>query len=200
MPSLQLHMLRVAAVAHLLADACTQPVDTKAIVTACLLHDMGNIAKFDLQRFPDFLQPEGLVYWQAQKEAFVEKYGPNPHHATVAIAQELRVNDRVLELIDAIGFNQARRNYDSLDFSRKIAAYSDMRVAPEGVTSLEARLADAQVRYHQPGKKETFNYVMRAFLRKIEQQLAAESSVAMDQITEEKVSPLFSKLRRWQLA
>lgn len=197
MPSLQVHMLRVAGVAQILVEHCPVPVDKDELITACLLHDMGNIAKFDLERFPEFLLPEGLTFWQQVKDEFVNKYGANPHHATIAITDELGVSQRVRELIDAIGFNQARHNYESSDFSRKIAAYSDMRVAPQGVTSLEDRLADALIRYGSPGKKNTFHYVMRAFLRKIESQLESESSIKMKQISESMVNPLFNQLRAW---
>jgi len=64
MPELARHQLRVAGVAQTIVQACQERLDEDSIVTACLLHDMGNILKFDLTRFPEFLQPEGLDYWQ----------------------------------------------------------------------------------------------------------------------------------------
>ena len=59
MPQLRTHMLRVAAVGKIVCDAVNEKVkqnrgefvNTKNVVTACLLHDMGNIIKFDLNYF-----------------------------------------------------------------------------------------------------------------------------------------------------
>ena len=67
MPVLQQHMLRVAGVTDLICQLAGDKVDSHNVVIAALLHDSGNIIKFDLQRFPHFLEPEGLDYWlQAQ--------------------------------------------------------------------------------------------------------------------------------------
>jgi len=62
MPSLQLHMFRVAGVASVICENFKQPelINQDDIVSACLLHDMGNIIKFNLSLFPQFLEPEGL--------------------------------------------------------------------------------------------------------------------------------------------
>ena len=49
MPSLQLHMYRVTAVASRIVDNWKgQNLDKKEIIIACLLHDIGNIIKFKL--------------------------------------------------------------------------------------------------------------------------------------------------------
>jgi HD superfamily phosphodiesterase len=169
--NLQQHMMRVAGVAEFICDHISQPIDREEVLNACLLHDMGNIIKFDLTYFPEFLEPEGLAYWQDVKEQFIEKYGKNEHHATMAIAAEVHASTRTLELIDIISFNLEKENYESNDFSRKICAYADMRVAPYGVVSLAERLEDGRKRYEKPGQKNTFGYVMAAFLKKIEVQI-----------------------------
>ena len=54
MPQLQEHQLRVASVAKTICDHLLVPVHTDHVVSVCLLHDMGNILKFDLQKFPQF--------------------------------------------------------------------------------------------------------------------------------------------------
>jgi len=63
MPSLQLHMLRVTAVAAMIVESFNQPLDKNNIIKACLLHDMGNIVKFDFnymkESMPQFLEPPG---------------------------------------------------------------------------------------------------------------------------------------------
>ena len=59
------------------------------LIAACLFHDMGNIIKSDLKKFPEFLEPEGLEYWDRVKKEYVEKYGKDEHAATVAIARAI---------------------------------------------------------------------------------------------------------------
>jgi 5'-deoxynucleotidase YfbR-like HD superfamily hydrolase len=60
LPSLQLHMLRVAAVTQ---EVCKQiytqlPVTSETLITIALLHDLGNLVKFDMTLFPDLFEPE----------------------------------------------------------------------------------------------------------------------------------------------
>ena len=74
MPTLQLHQLRVAGVAKIIADSFNGEIDKESIVLACLFHDMGNIIKFDLKNFPEYNQPEGIEYWQKVQSEFLEKY------------------------------------------------------------------------------------------------------------------------------
>src|SRR3989344_7719535 len=99
MPSLQLHMFRVTSVAQIICESLGENVilvseahpesgswtsqdDAKNnILSACLLHDMGNILKFNLDLFPEFLQPEGKEYWQKVKDSFEKKYGKDEHEA-----------------------------------------------------------------------------------------------------------------------
>lgn len=148
MPTLQQHMFRVAAVAKYM---CTHfngpPIDTTLIVAACLLHDMGNILKFDLTRFPDFLEPKGLMYWEKVQDKFRERYGANEHVATELILEEIGVVSRVKELVQSIGFFQAQSNVENSDFEKKMCDYADTRVDPHGIVSLEDRLKDLHRRY-----------------------------------------------------
>ena len=73
-PALQLHQFRVTGVALQIIGSIDVAVDADSIIVACLLHDMGNIIKFNLDYFPEFLEPEGLEYWQYVQNEFIEKY------------------------------------------------------------------------------------------------------------------------------
>lgn len=200
MPSLQLHQRRVAGIAQVICENIDVQVDTKNIILACLLHDMGNIIKFKLDLFPEFLEPEGLDYWKKVKQDFHEKYGDDEHVATMSIVKGTvplwrdspykNAQKRVLELIEAIGFSNAKLNYESSDFGCKIATYADMRVKPYGVASMKERLADGQKRFkiHKPGKYEKrFFEEMAGYLEKIEDQIFSHMSLKPEDITEEMV-------------
>ncbi len=195
MGNLELHMLRVTGVAKEICSHISESVDTENILKACLLHDMGNILKFDLSVFPEFLEPQGLAYWQGVKSDFEKKYGKLVHPATVKIAHEIGASERVIELIDAISFNRAKQNWESHDFGHKICAYADMRVAPFSVVSMKERLEDGQKRY----AASTFTYVMGSYLKKIETQIFEKCDIRPEDITESVVAEHFDELRNTSL-
>lgn len=205
MPSLRDHMFRVAGVANLIgtklravpsslpenAQAFT-PQDLKDVIEAALLHDLGNIAKFDLEYFPEFLAPQGLKYWQEVQEQSWAKYGKNAHTTTMLMLDELNISPRVKELVDAVSFNKAKKNRDTPDYALKLVAYSDMRVDPHGVVSLDERFKDGEKRYQSREKVSTFTYAMAACLRSIEKQLFAPLEISPEDVNIENVSPFIT--------
>jgi hypothetical protein len=203
MPSLQLHMLRVTAVAKLICESTNAKVNKQNIIKACLLHDMGNILKFNLDVFPEFLQPEGKEYWQKVKDDFEQKYGKNEHEATILIAKEIGVEKRVLELIDAFQFSLAKENAELQDMDRMICAYSDMRVKPSEVVSMEERLLDGRKRFKLNKKHleedENFFNTMTSYLERIEKEIFLKTSITPSDITEVIVTPYIEKLRDIEL-
>ena len=50
-----------------------------------LLHDLGNIVKFDLEKYPDFLGKEKprLEYWKKVQKEVREKYGSDDHDVAI---------------------------------------------------------------------------------------------------------------------
>jgi hypothetical protein len=143
-PHLQLHQRRVAAVGKLVSEA--HGADVHTVVSACLLHDMGNIIKFKLDRFPEFLQPEGYEYWKKVQDTFKEKYGTDEHLATLIICDELGVSDAVLNCIRAVGMTRVHHNVTEGTLEERITNYADLRVGPKGLMSIHERLADGKVR------------------------------------------------------
>jgi hypothetical protein len=216
MPNLADHQFAVAAVADMICENLTLTptlsqrergtlhVDRQNIVAACLLHDMGNILKFDLAKTRSVLNINiDVEFWQKVKDTYQKKYGPDEHEAAIIIAKELGVSNRVVELIDCIGFNTGQINADSTDFGRKICAYSDMRVWPQGVTSLENRLADLRKRYeskfHQMGGDEQKRLGFENGLRKIEQQIFEHCKIKPGGITEQVIAPRKEELKSFEI-
>lgn len=147
MPTLQLHQLRVAAVGMYIAEHLDQSVQRDDIATALLLHDMGNIIKFDFRIFPDFCEPEGVAYWESIQKKFRLRYGHNEHEAHLHIARELHMPDHIVHYIDAVGFSMMNDTRDADSWEQKICAYADQRVGPFGVIDLKDRLEEGRKRY-----------------------------------------------------
>ncbi len=201
MPSLQLHQLRVAAVASRIVEEFNQSqLDQEAVIAACLVHDLANIIKFDLNCFPEMLEPEGLAYWQQVQQKVIEEYGESEEQATYLMIEELGVSQRVRELVRAMGFASAEENLLSNDLAKKICAYSDMRVAPWGIVSLEERIDDLAKRYpvNPENSAETFKIFSQA-LRQIEQQIFNYLELRPEDITTELESGRIDTLKNFDI-
>lgn len=197
MPNLQEHQLRVAAVAKTIALNFNGNLDVESIITACLFHDMGNILKSDLARFPEFVEEKGIEYWQGVKDEFVLKYGPDEHVATHMIAREIGLNAEAMECLNHIGFSNLGINEIGDSFENKICNYSDMRVGPHGIISLEERYVDGHKRYS--GSKhmvasEKYEELAQSG-RMIENQIFSQTKIRPEEITDEKIKDLMEELR-----
>lgn len=231
MPQLQEHQLTVAGVAKTILENLVPPQPSakgghlllfesepqsrrpqgegisKDIITACLLHDMGNIIKFDLSKtdklLPGRFTKEDIEFWRKVKEGYIVKYGNDEHHATIKIAKELGVSKRGIELIDCIGFRNGKNNAESENFGKKVCAYSDMRVGPKGIISLEGRLLDLRGRYEHKhilmGGNESLRVEFENGLRHIEKQIFEHSNIRPEDITEDNIKQRLGELKQYEI-
>ncbi len=202
MPNLQEHQLRVASVAQIICDHLSEPLDTKNIVSACLLHDMGNIIKSDLNYFPEFMKEKGIDYWQKVKADYIEKYGTHEHVATLAIAKELGVNETVMTYLEQVGFSKLDKTAADNSFSKKICSYADMRVGPHGIISVAERLADGKKRYegrpHTMNDKERYDTLVQS-LYEIEKQIFKKTNIKPEDINDAAVKNVIEELKSFTL-
>lgn len=197
--ALQTHQVRVAAVAKLICDHLTVPVEQDEIILGCLLHDMGNLAKFDLWKFPDLVEPEGLAYWQEKQTEFKRRFGDDEHLATIAVLKELDVSSRVFELATSVGFHNIKNNFESGDIHLMIPEYADDRVTPWGVVSLTDRLEDLERRYGHRYPSETDKKRRAEFAavaHRMEAAIFSQTTLQPSDITDERVEPLLAELRK----
>lgn len=200
MPQLQEHQLRVAGVAGLICENFQEEVDAENIIMACLLHDMGNIIKFDLNKTSAlFNRSINLGHWQKVKAEFIKKYGANEHHATILIAHELKLDQRQIDLIGCIGFYEAPLNAQDHDFGKKIVQYSDDRVTPHGVVGLEHRLQDLRKRYDNHQQDTAVRGNFENALREMEKQIFSRCKIKPEEITEERVREKFEEFKNQKL-
>lgn len=198
MPTLREHMYRVAAIAYLICDSIADFNDKQNVIIACLLHDMGNIIKFKLGHLPEFLEPEGLDYWQQVQDEFKKKFSDDEHNATLKIAKEIGVSENVLNLIDIVGFPNGEKNLIENNLSKMICGYSDMRVAPHGVLPLAERLEDLRKRYihRHPTDDGSFGRYSNSFLQ-MEDKIFNQASIKSTEITDEKITGIIKELKNF---
>ena len=207
MPSLQLHQLRVAAVGKLVSEAFKGPIRSHDVILACLFHDMGNIIKSDLTYFPEFVEPEGLEYWEKVKADFVSKYGQDHHAANKAIAEDSGLSDRVVHLVDNIGYSKLPKIVQSDDLEQKVAEYADTRVGPYGVLPLKERMLEGKRRFDAKRMHGATPYYQDSEFERLvntaqqlEKQIFAHANIQPDDITDEAVAPLLEELQNYPVA
>jgi len=197
-PNLQRHMLWVAAIATIICDNFEEPLPKEDIVTACLLHDMGNIVKYELGYFPEFMEPQGLAYWQNVQNEFREKYSADEHKITFLIAKELGLSDRIVELASGNGFQLLCMCRDSEDIPMKMMHYCDNRVGPYGILSYDERMEEAKNRYKNRKDNNLTEEERQKFVacgRDIEKQIFAKCKIKPEDINDETVKPIIEKLK-----
>jgi len=198
---LQAHQLRVAAVAQQICQSLDIPVDTHSIVSACLLHDMGNIIKFNLEYFPEFNQPQGIEYWRQIQNEYIEKYGLNEHHATLEIAGELGCTDSVKKIINAIDPLHLEKYGDQLSLEEKISLYADNRVTPHGIVSLKERSEEAFHRYknHRNALGLESHKKFVGILELCEKEIFSHSNIKPEDITDASSMQIIELLKEFTL-
>lgn len=201
MPQLREHQLRVAAVGKQLCDAMVVPVDTKTVVSALLLHDMGNILKFDLGFFPQFCEPQGREYWEEVKRWTAEKFGDEEHQATFRIAQEFGVSPRVLDCLNTVGFLRVRECEAINDLEKKVCSYADMRVGPFGVISASERAGEGKKRNEKrkSALSEEDRAAIKEALLRMEEQLFAQTSIKPEDINDASIAPIMETLKTFAI-
>lgn len=202
MENLQFHQLQVAGVTKLICDSLKfSESDLNSQLRVALTHDMGNILKFDLARYPETTEPEGLEYWEGVKSDFREKYGEDEHEATLAIAKELGLNDFEIELINRVGFSQSIRNSKESDIKLMIVGYADARVNFGNIVSIEERFRETLERKRANLKSQGIEFddskymdQLNAF-KKIEEMIFKNSSIAPDNIDQESVDSEINNIK-----
>jgi hypothetical protein len=85
-------MLSVAAVTDLVCDFLgSEVLNRQEIVAMQLLHDIGNMLKFDFTRLDLFDEEDRLklTMYKSAQQKMGAKYGPNPDEVTLQIIQEV---------------------------------------------------------------------------------------------------------------
>ena len=194
---LRRHMLRAAGVAQIICENWKgRKMDTKGVVATMLIHDLPkivNIANSSLTGADSREDGKPVRYWLNLKKAYIEKYGSEEHIAVFNMANEMGIGQRESYLALNIFLENPilRKTKDS---ELKVCVYSDLRVSPSGVTTLDYRIKDVEERYRLKYPKE-----MIRILYTIEQDIMRHTKLDPLSITEEDVAQRIKKLEGFNL-
>ena len=195
--NLQMHMLRVAACSNLIIDNWMGiKIDKNAIIRVSLLHDMGNMVKIP----EDFSKDEEFI--KIRKKYF-DKYGTNDHEINLEIGKQEGLTEKEIIILDE---KRSRKNEETLksdSYERKICAYCDQRVAPDGVVGIKERLEDAKVRYKDKtlsvwSNEEKANYLIECSLG-IERQIMEYCKLNPEDINDNSIKTYIEQLKKYEI-
>lgn len=186
-PNLQEHMLRVTKVVLFIIDHWQgRKIDKELIKKAALMHDLGNIVKFDFVKNRDLSGNEHrrLDYWLEVQKEMIKKYGKNDHQATKKMLEEMGIDSEILEIIMSKSFHHSMKMEKSDNWSLKILFYADLRVGPFGIASLKERFKEVIPRLKIYREADNLNELVKACYR-IEKQIQKNLDVDLSEITDE---------------
>lgn len=165
-PNLQEHMLRVASIIEYLQKHWNSDikVDWELALKVALLHDLGNIIKFDFDKHPEFLGDEqkNIDYWKTVQSEFISKYGNDDDKATKTIISELGIDNDVAEIIFKKRFSNSVEVEKSNNWILKLLYYADLRTLPFGIGTLEDRIEDVRSRMPKYTSRPDFEDLVNA--------------------------------------
>jgi hypothetical protein len=195
--NLQMHMLRVAACSNLIIDNWNgTEIDKESIIRVSLLHDMGNMVKIS----EDFSKDEEFL--KIRKKYF-DKYGTNDHEINLEIGKQEGLTKKEITILDG---KRSRKNEETLQsdsYERKICAYCDQRVAPDGVVGIKERLEDAKIRYkNKPlsvwSNEEKANHLIECSLG-IEKQIMQYCKLKPEDINDNSIETYIEQLKKYEI-
>ena len=157
---------------------------------------MGNIVKIpeDFSKDQEFLKI---------RKKYFDKYGTNDHEINLEIGKQEGLTEQELTILDG---KRSRKNEETLksnSYERKICAYCDQRVAPDGVVSIKERLEDAKVRYkNKPlsvwSNEEKANHLIECSLG-IEKQIMTYCKLKPEDINDFSIKEYIEKLKTYNI-
>ena len=195
-PVLRQHMLRVTKTGKwILAHWSGAEFDQSLYIHALLVHDLGNLAKFDLSPTATvrLLPLENINEWRQIQQNFISRYGKNADEATLKLIQELQL-PRADELIKLIGGHTPKRLAETVqnhNWAQKLLDYTDFRVGPFGILSLDERFADLTKRYQYRTKEwgdPAWIQTQLNYFKQLESQIASQLTEPITNLNDDAIA------------
>jgi predicted HD phosphohydrolase len=163
-------------------------IDKDTLIKCALVHDLGNLVKFNFEINPEFWGSEksNTDYWRTKQKEMVAKYGATDNEATSKILKEMRFPKDLIELIYSKRFANSVHTLESDNLILKILHYSDLRTLPLKIGTLEDRFDDIRGRMPQYNKRADLADLFNA-CRGIEKQIQLHVDVSLSQINSDSI-------------
>lgn len=187
-PNLVNHMSMVEKIVKWLENRWSgEKVDWALVKEAALLHDLGNIVKFDFIKNHHFLGEEinRIEFWKEKQKEIIKKYGEDDHLATEKMLEEIGVSKEVREIVRNKGFSNSVNISQGVTWELKILFYADLRISPKGLVTMKERLDEVTNRLEKYKNDSRLPDLIKA-CEEIEKQIQAQITDDLAQIALEK--------------
>jgi len=191
-PNLKDHMITVTKFGLVLEKHWKgEELDWNKLKIISLLHDLGNIVKFDLDKFPQFLGKESkrIDYWKKIQAQIIEKYGKDDHKATKKMLEEIKVDKFIINTILEKSFGNSIKIASSDNWYLKILSYCDARVMPQGIVTLNERIQDVKARMPKYSQRNDFPELILA-VKNIEKQIQENVDIFVEEINNNSIKEI----------
>jgi hypothetical protein len=188
-PNLQEHMFRVAKMCLFISDHWKGiNLDKKLIVKGALLHDLGNIVKFNFGKYLKLLDKElpRIDHWKNIQKKTIEKYGSDDHEVTIKMLEEINTSQKLKDIVSTKSFSSSLETEESDNWELKILYYADLRSGTFGVLPLKERLDEALPRLKKYKDLGNLDDLITA-CEDIEKQIQANLDTEVLKIKEENI-------------
>ncbi len=200
-PNLQEHMARVYGIVCFLENHWKgDQIDWNLVKKVALLHDMGNVVRFDFDNHPEFLGDEqkNIEHWKQIQKEVIAKYGTDDHEATKQMLQQIGIDQDSINIILEKSFGNVITTSTSDNWPLKILLYADLRTLPQGAGTLEERIQDIRGRMPKYVARPDFEDLVAA-ARNIETQIQQNTSVSVSEILNEVIAPHVTDALKFQI-
>lgn len=195
-PNLQEHMQRVFGIVSFIEQHWKNKeavVDWDMLKRAALLHDLGNIVRFDFDKHPEFLGKEqkNVESWKKKQKEVIKDYGSDDHLATESMLREINTEPQIINIIQKKSFGNSIAIINSDNWPLKILYYADLRTLPWGIGTLEERITDIRERMPKYTSRPDFEDLVNAS-REIEKQIQGNLKISVVEIDEKQLKTSIS--------
>lgn len=176
-------------------------INRNNLISAALVHDMGNIVKFTFSEDTMSLLEwvEDLTLLKKIQQDMHQKYWQDDHQANLSICKELGIHSNIINIVDAVDFNNIIEHSFSSHPYQILITYTDLRVAPFSVVSVKERLDESAKRYGRKDRAEHAECSMQ-FANNHEKDIFKNCSIEPEDINDETVNPLIEDLRKFKIS
>jgi hypothetical protein len=200
-PNLQEHMIRVFGIVTFLEKHWIgENLDWKMIKDMALLHDLGNIIKYQMDKYPEMLGNElaNIGHWKQVQQKIMKRYGSDDEEATKQMLKEISVDPKIIDTIFNKTFGNSVAVKNSSDWYLKLLYYADLRTLPSGVGSLEERLKDVRNRMPKYTSRPDFEDLVSACLN-IGLQVVKNLNISETEVTNQSTSVDLNTINNYQV-
>lgn len=218
--NLATHMFQTAALGKIIIenwkhstnqlDNSRSLIDQELTITTLLVHDLGNLVKFNLKKpvkyqckeHKKLFEGDNLKFWQTKQQEMIDRYSPDASLANLQILKELNLI-KSAQLLKNHTFEHINQLIlKAGHWQEKIISYCDLRFTPKGLSSVTNRIKDLQTRYQTSDltwkNKDLVKQRLNSSLT-LEQQINSQTKIDITQVTTAEIDNHIEQLQSYPI-